>query len=130
MTLGNFPALSLKSARDKRRSYEQLLVQGTDPIEYEEIQKYKKDNSFSFEAIARDWHKEYSNTGRWIPDTANKALRNLEDYVFPLIGSKSVDEVKPKDLVMVLRSIEEKDLQRYSRKQDRDLVPFLLMQSQ
>lgn len=108
MTLGNFPALSLKSARDKRRTYEQLQAEGIDPIEYEEIQKYKKDNSFSFEAIARDWHKEYSNTGRWIPDTANKALRNLEEYVFPLIGSKSIDDVKPKDLVMVLRSIEEK----------------------
>ena len=39
MTLGNFPALSLKSARDKRREYEKLLAQGTDPIEYEEIQK-------------------------------------------------------------------------------------------
>lgn len=108
MTLGSYPALSLRAARDKRRSYEELLVQDIDPIEYEEIQNIKKNSSFNFESITRDWHNEYSQTGRWIPDTANKAIRNFEEYVFPLIGSKPIDEVKPKDLVMVLRYIEEK----------------------
>jgi hypothetical protein len=108
MTLGSYPALSLRAARDKRRSYEQLLVQDIDPIEYEEIQKIKKDRPINFESITRDWHKEYSQTGRWIPDTANKAIRNFEEYVFPLIGSRPIDEVKPKDLIMVLRYIEEK----------------------
>lgn len=107
MTLGNFPALSLKTARDKRRELEELIANGIDPIDHADIQKARLDNSYSFEAIARDWHKEYSNTGRWIAHTAERALKNLEDYVFPIIGKQPIDAVKPKDLVKVLRSLEE-----------------------
>lgn len=116
MTLGNFPSLSLKQARDKRRDYEKLIAQDLDPIEYETIQKIKKSNAFSFEAVARDWHGEYTNTGRWIEHTSNKALRILESYVFPLIGQLAIDEVKSKDLVTVLRSIEEKGLSEVLKK--------------
>lgn len=107
MTLGNFPALSLKAAREKRRELEELIANGIDPIEHAEIQKAKSNNAYSFEVIARDWHKEYSNTGRWIAHTAERALKNLEDYVFPTIGQQSIDAVKPRDLVKVLRFIEE-----------------------
>ncbi len=116
MTLGNFPSLTLKQARDKRREYEKLLAQDIDPIEYETTQKIKKSNAFSFESVARDWHKEYTNTGRWVEHTSIKALRVLETYVFPLIGDKPIDEVKSKDLVTVLRSIEEKGLTEVLKK--------------
>lgn len=116
MTLGDFPSLSLKQARDTRRTYEKLLAQAIDPIEYETTQKLKKSNAFTFESVAKDWHKEYSQTGRWIENTAFKALRILETYVFPLIGDKPIDEVKPKDLVGVLRSIEEKGVTEVLKK--------------
>ena len=116
MTLSNFPSLTLKQARDKRREYEKLLAQDIDPIEYETTQKIKKSNAFSFESVARDWHKEYTNTGRWVEHTSIKALRVLETYVFPLIGDKPIDEVKSKDLVTVLRSIEEKGLTEVLKK--------------
>lgn len=108
MTLGNFPALTLKAARSKRRELEELIANGVDPIEHEEIQKTKLKNAYSFEAIAREWHKEYSKTGRWVAETADRALRNLEEYVLVMIGTKPIDTIKPKDLAAVLRSIEEK----------------------
>lgn len=108
MTLGNFPALTLKAARSKRRELEELIANGVDPIEHEEIQKTKLKNAYSFEAIAREWHKEYSKTGRWVAETADRALRNLEEYVLVMIGTKPIDSIKPKDLAAVLRSIEEK----------------------
>lgn len=108
MTLGNFPALTLKAARSKRRELEELIANGIDPIEHEEIQKTKLKNAYSFEAIAREWHKEYSKTGRWVAETADRALRNLEEYVLVMIGTKPIDSIKPKDLAAVLRSIEEK----------------------
>ena len=108
MTLGSFPALTLKAARSKRRELEELIANGVDPIEHEEIQKTKLKNAYSFEAIAREWHKEYSKTGRWVAETADRALRNLEEYVLVMIGTKPIDSIKPKDLAAVLRSIEEK----------------------
>ncbi len=108
MTLGNFPALTLKAARGRRRECEELIANNIDPIENDIIQKIKLKNAYSFEAIAREWHKEYSKTGRWGIETAERALRNLEEYVFVMIGATSIDTIKPKDLAVVLRSIEEK----------------------
>lgn len=107
MTLGPFPALSLKNAREKRRIFEELLANGKDPIDQERIKGFKKNSAMSFETITRDWHKEYKNTGRWCDLTAERALKNLEDYVFPHLGRKEFDSIKPKDLIFVIRSIEE-----------------------
>lgn len=107
MTLGNFPALSLKAAREKRRELEELIANGIDPIEHSLISKAKLDDSYHFESIARNWHEAYNNTGRWSKDTSDRALKNLEDYVFPSLGKKSIDSIKPKELIQVIRSIEE-----------------------
>lgn len=106
MTLGNFPALSLKAARDKRREFEKLIASGIDPIDYSEIQKAKLDGSYQFESVARDWHKAYNNTGRWVAETAERALKNLEDYVFPKLGKKQIDSIKPRELIQVIQAIE------------------------
>lgn len=107
MTLGKYPALNLKSARDKRRELESLLANGIDPIDHMELQKTRLDDSYNFEAVAREWHKAYNNTGRWAVETAERALKNLEEYVFPHIGKKHVDSLKPKDLIQIIKSIEE-----------------------
>lgn len=107
MTLGNFPALSLKAARDKRRELESLLANGLDPIEHIEQQRARFDDSYCFEAIAREWHKAYNSTGRWAPETAARALKNLEEYVFPQIGKQYIDILKPKDLIQIIKAVEE-----------------------
>ena len=107
MTLGPFPALTLKNAREKRRVLEELLANNIDPIDNEQFQISKRITALSFESVTRDWHKEYKNTGRWGELTAERALKNLEDYVFPHIGRKEFDSIKPKDLISVIRSIEE-----------------------
>ncbi|NDX18370.1 tyrosine-type recombinase/integrase [Acinetobacter baumannii] len=107
MTLGNFPALSLKAARDKRRELEELLANGVDPIDHIEQQKARLDDSYCFEAVAREWHKAYDSTGRWAPETAARALKNLEEYVFPRIGRQYIDTLKPKDLIQIIKAIEE-----------------------
>lgn len=122
ITLGKFPALSLKAARDKRREFEELLANGVDPIEYIELQKAKLDNSHSFEAIAREWHIAYKNTGRWAEETANRALKNLEEYVFPKIGTRYVDTLKPKDLIQIIKSIEEQGYTEVVKKTRQRLI--------
>lgn len=122
MTLGKFPALSLKNAREKRRELEGLLANGIDPIDHELFKITSKRKALSFESVARDWHREYKNTGRWVEDTAERALRNLEDYVFPAIGKKPFDTVKPKDLISVIRSIEEQGYTEVVKKTRQRLI--------
>ncbi|MHA3098319.1 tyrosine-type recombinase/integrase [Acinetobacter brisouii] len=108
MTLGNYPALTLKEARGKRHTLLNQLANGIDPIDQLAIQKAKHDDSFSFEAVTRAWHVAYKATGKWGDGTAERALKNFEIYVFPELGNKPIDSIKPRDLNFVLSKIEEK----------------------
>jgi integrase len=108
MTLGNYPALTLKEARERRAIYLNQLANNIDPINQIRIEEAKNSDEFSFERIARDWHEAYVATGKWNQATARKALSNFEMYVFPVIGSKPIDTIKTRDLYNVLSKIEEK----------------------
>lgn len=108
MTLGNYPALTLKEARSLRAVYLNQLANGIDPINQIKIEEAKKSNEFSFENVARAWHKAYKATGKWGDATANKALNNLKSHVFPLIGDMPIESVKTRDLYNVLNKIEDK----------------------
>jgi hypothetical protein len=77
MTLGNYPALTLKEARERRAIYLNQLANNIDPINQIKIEEANSDE-FSFERIARDWHEAYVATGKWNQATARKALSNLK----------------------------------------------------
>ena len=122
ITLGLYPALSLKIAREKRREFETLIASNIDPIEYLNDQRSCKSKTVTFEVVARDWHREYRDTGRWTEDTSHRTLLNLQDYVFGLIGNMGFDEIRPKDLVHVIRSIEEKGFTEVLKKTRQRLI--------
>ena len=106
ITLGDYSALSLKEARQKHRVLLNQLANDIDPIDQKQAQIARQDNRYQFEAIARAWHAAYLKTDKWHSHTAERALKNLECYVFPLLGKKPIDQIKPRDLNMVLGSIE------------------------
>lgn len=116
MTLGDYPALSLKEARDKRREAEKLRANGIDPIEQSKIDKAKSDNAYSLEKVARAWHAEYCKTGKWQPVTADRALKNMEEYLFPTLGKKPIDTIKHKELITVLTAIEKQGFAEVAKK--------------
>ncbi len=107
ITIGTYPSIKLAKAREHRSKYKSMLANELDPKEQLAIEQSKKDNKFNFESIARAWHVAYKATGKWGEETAERALKNLETYVFPLIGTKPIDNLKPKDLNFVLNKIEE-----------------------
>ena len=59
MTLGNYPALTLKEARERRGIYLNQLANDIDPINQIKIEEAKNSDEFSFERIARAWHAAY-----------------------------------------------------------------------
>jgi len=100
--------ISLDAAREKRKYYLSLITSGVDPIDDLKIEEEKINHRFDFEWIARDWHVAYAKSSGSQDSTISKSLRSFEMYVFPLIGLKLIDEIKPRDLSIVLEHIEEK----------------------
>lgn len=83
ITMGDYPALTLVQARDKRREYESLLAQGLDPKEELEKQKAKETNVNTLENIGRKWLDAYAVKKPLSDDTKHKKLRKLENHLFP-----------------------------------------------
>jgi integrase len=106
LSMGVYPDVSLKEARNQQTLFKELLVQGIDPSLYRQEQKQKKAIAAenSFESIARQWwiHWKHGITERH----AGYTIRRLEADIFPLIGSKPINEITAQTLVMVIKRIE------------------------
>lgn len=100
--------VSLDDAREKRKIFLSQIANGIDPIDFMKAEEVKLSQRFDFEQIARDWHVAYAKSSGCQESTISKSLRNLEMYAFPLIGTKHIDEIKPRDLSEVLELIEAK----------------------
>jgi integrase len=106
LAIGAYPALSLADARQRRDEAKKLLANGIDPNENKRAQKaaITDGDANSFEVVAREWHTKFSPT--WSDSHAYWVLRRLEQYVFPVIGSRPIAELKGLDVLKVLRIIE------------------------
>ncbi|MDR9527942.1 integrase arm-type DNA-binding domain-containing protein [Acinetobacter baumannii] len=98
--------VSLDEAREKRRFFLSQIENGIDPIDALKLEEEKLNDRFDFESITRQWHVAYAQSSGCQESTIAKSLRNFEMYVFPLIGERLVDSIKPRDLSKVLEHIE------------------------
>lgn len=97
LTLGSYPDVSLKFARELKAKNKALLAGGTDPSAHRQAQKiaHRSSRENSFEAIAREWFELYG--GRLRSSTREKAEALMEKWVYPVIGPKAITELKQKD---------------------------------
>lgn len=108
-TFGNYPALGLKAARERRAGALELLAVGQDPIEAAKAAKLEAANARinTFEAVAREWHAACAR--KWKPHHANTVLRRMETHLFPMLGDRPVGELKTRDLLVPLKAAEKRD---------------------
>jgi hypothetical protein len=109
LALGTYPDISLLEAREKLRYARKLLAHCIDPGVERKAKKIAQAeqitaNENSFELVAREWHKKFS--GLWSPGHAETTMARLERDVFPWIGHKPISEIKPPDILAVLRRVE------------------------
>lgn len=106
LSLGVYPDVSLKDARDRRDEARKLLANAIDPGENRKVQKAAKVEraANSFEAIAREWFAKNRET--WAVSHADKIIARLENDVFPWLGGKAIAEITAPDVLSVLRRIE------------------------
>lgn len=109
LTLGSYPAVTLKKARAKRDEAKGLLAEGIDPVTHRATNKAERIQSTAnnFKAVALEWleqvHKK--NVGA---TTYPKNKRRLEMYAYPKLGRSPMAEIEPPDVLAILRDIEGK----------------------
>jgi integrase len=108
LSLGVYPDVSLKDARERRDAARKLLADGTDPSENRKAQKSARADraANSFEVVAREWFAKYSAT--WAKDHGNRIIRRFERDIFPWIGGRPIAEITAPELLTVVRRIEDR----------------------
>ncbi len=107
LSLGTYPDISLRQARDKREEARKLIADGFDPGTQRQEAKAAKVAAAetagdTFEALARAWMARQDVA----EVTANKSRWILETFLFPEIGSTPIAEVTPRALLDALRKVE------------------------
>ena len=93
-TLGRFPEINLAQARAGRDQAKQDLARGVD--QGEQLR--------SFSEIARAWHAH--NLARWSQNHAADVIAGLERDVFPAIGEMAIGDIRPSELLQLIRRVE------------------------
>ena len=106
ISLGIYPDVGIKEARDKREAARQQIAAGIDPSEQRKVeQKLAVDQTENtFEVIAREWYKLVSPI--WVEQHRNKIIRRLERDIFPFVGDKPIKQISAQDLLSALRRVE------------------------
>jgi integrase len=106
LSVGVYPDVALKDARDRRDTLRKLLSDGIDPSENRKATKSAQAEraSNSFEVIAREWFAKYGPT--WAANHGDRLLRRFERDIFPWIGGRPISEVTTSELLTVMRRIE------------------------
>ncbi len=104
LSLGVYPDVSLKAAREKRDTHRKQLAAGIDPGHMRKVDKITQAGAESFEAVAREWHAKFSPG--WVASHGDRVLRRLEKDLFPWLGARPIAEIKAPELLTVLRRIE------------------------
>ena len=106
LSLGVYPDVSLKDARERRDDARKLVANSIDPSENRKAEKLAKGEGNCFEVVAREWYAKYSTN--WTPDHGGRIIRRLERDVFPWIGNKAIGGVAAPELLAVIQRIEKR----------------------
>ena len=118
VSLGVYPSTGLSLARAKAAKERALVASGVDPSAARKTVKAKQAETNeaerrmaegiplvgSFEDVARTWYAKQSS--KWVPSHGEKIIRRLERDVFPWMGARPRSEIKPSEILAVLRRIE------------------------
>jgi integrase len=107
LSLGTYPEVSLKQARDKRDDARKLLAnEQIDPSDKRQKIKAEKKLSSenSFELVAREWWGAHmKNKAETHKD---KVIRRFELYLFPWIGNIPIADITAPQLLQAVKRIE------------------------
>jgi len=105
LSLGVYPEVGLKDARERRDAARKLLANGIDPSENRKVQRTARAESVanSFEVVAREWFAKFSPA--WVERHRERVMSRFERDIFPWIGAKPIAEVTAPEILTAVRRI-------------------------
>lgn len=106
ISLGVYPAITLKKARELRDHFKRLVAEGVDPSESRKAEKQAstENSQNSFEVIGREWLSKHGRN--WVASHTDRTLRRLERDLFPWLGKKPVSSLTPHEILVCVQRIE------------------------
>ncbi|EAK8494902.1 DUF4102 domain-containing protein, partial [Campylobacter jejuni] len=95
ITLGQFPQISIKEARDKKNEIKILLKTNESIREKEEC-------DISFRKIAEQYFLQRNDITK---RTLNESIKRMENHCYPIIGDIPISNLKRSDILNVLEKI-------------------------
>ncbi|HPQ95463.1 MAG: tyrosine-type recombinase/integrase [Thiothrix sp.] len=105
LAYGAYPQVGITAARKAHQNARALLNSGICPST--EKRKHKQEQAriertaTSFRQVATDWHNHQKHN--WVAKYAAIIMNRLEKDVFPHIGAMGIAEVKPADVVAIIK---------------------------
>ncbi|NTV12363.1 MAG: integrase arm-type DNA-binding domain-containing protein [Desulfobulbaceae bacterium] len=106
-SLGDYPAVSIADAREKRNDARKKLGAGIDPGNARKAEKAQNSGEGTFENVAREWQAKFSKV-EWSESHSKNILSRLEKNIFPWLGARPVAEITAPEIISVFRKIEER----------------------
>ncbi|MGQ9450681.1 tyrosine-type recombinase/integrase [Leclercia sp. TB492] len=116
LAFGVYPDVTLAEARSKREEAKRGIAGGIDPNVAKREEKLAREASVrnTFQEIACEWHA--SKLYKWSEGYASDIMEAFNKDVFPYIGKKPIADIKPLELLNVLRRMESRGATEKAKK--------------
>jgi len=107
LSIGVYPDVRLKEARNRRHNAKKLLEQNIDPSYSKQADKRKAiaaSKAATFEGVARELFEK--NKTKWSKGYAKSTESRLERHVFPWLGAIRIADIEPSDVLTVIQRTE------------------------
>jgi len=108
LTLGRYPDISLKKAREIAAAKRAEVQQGIDPAAEKRKAEHAAANAWTFRKLADDYMEKAAD--RLAENTLYGRKQQLRDYVHPKIGSIPAADVSPVEIVAIVEAASVKSL--------------------
>ena len=101
LSLGSYPAVTLKAARTARDEVRKVTAAGIDPVQQRQLDKAAAqiNNATTFEAVAREFHAVKADS--WSDGHGVKWIRTSELHLFGHIGTLPLASITAPALLVV-----------------------------
>lgn len=108
ISLGSFPALSIAEARIKAQLARDEISEGTNPVAAKNAARVQRETQEAKKITFKDFATTCIQTKRaeWSNQKhGDQWVYTLEEYAYPVIGNKAVDEITMEDILEILEPI-------------------------